>query len=151
MALLGGPALVLIDLSGASQPWWLFLLVFVGGLLLARLCYQAAVTQAGDYGSLLRVAFDLHRHKILEAMHIARARQSAARSGACGMRSTNGCIATFRRGSPAGPWTPANSPRSRTSTMTPTSRQSHRRPTSAARQADVGRLAYAQPAPGEDR
>ncbi len=72
LALLGGLALVLADLFGASQPWWLFLLVLAGGLLLARLCYEAAVTQAGDYGSLLRVAFDLHRHKVLEAMHIAR-------------------------------------------------------------------------------
>ena len=72
VALLGGPALVLIDLFGASPPWWLFLLVFAGGLLLARLCYEAAVTQAGDYGSLLRVAFDLHRHKVLEEMHFAR-------------------------------------------------------------------------------
>ena len=72
LALLGGPALVLAALFGASPPWWLFLLVFAGGLLLARLCYEAAVTQAGDYGSLLRVAFDLHRHKVLEEMHIAR-------------------------------------------------------------------------------
>jgi hypothetical protein len=72
LSLLGGPALVLADLSGTSQPWWLFLLVFAGGLLLARLCYEAAVTQAADYGGLLRVAFDLHRHEILEAMHIER-------------------------------------------------------------------------------
>jgi hypothetical protein len=72
LALVGGPALVAADLSGASQPWWLFLLVFAGGLLLARLSYEAAVTQAGDYGGLLRVAFDLHRHKVLEEMHIER-------------------------------------------------------------------------------
>ncbi len=72
LALAGGPAVVLVGLQGATQPWWLFVLVFVGGLLLARLCYEAAISQAGDYGSLLRVAFDLHRHKVLEAMHIAR-------------------------------------------------------------------------------
>lgn len=72
LALLGGPALVLMDLMGNNQPWWLFLLVFSGGLLLARLCYEAAVAQSNDYGSLLRVAFDLHRHKVLEEMHLAR-------------------------------------------------------------------------------
>lgn len=72
LALVGGPWLVVADLLGATLPWWLFVLVFVGGLLLARLCYEAAVSQAGDYGSLLRVAFDLYRHKVLEEMHIAR-------------------------------------------------------------------------------
>lgn len=72
LALAGGPFLVVIDRSAADQPMWLFLAVLLGGLLVARLCYEAAIVQASDYGSLLRVAFDLHRHKILEEMHIAR-------------------------------------------------------------------------------
>lgn len=49
---------------------WLLAGVFFGGLALSWGCYQAAVTQAADYGNSMRVAFDLYRHKILEGMRI---------------------------------------------------------------------------------
>jgi hypothetical protein len=50
--------------------WWLFALVVVGGLLVARLFYRAALSQADSYGQLIRVAFDLYRLEILVRMHI---------------------------------------------------------------------------------
>lgn len=53
-----------------DHRWWLFILVFGGGLLLSWVAYQAAVSQAANYGSLIRVAFDLYRHEILKQMHI---------------------------------------------------------------------------------
>lgn len=65
LALVGGALVFLTD-----QRWWLFVLVFVGALLLARFCYAAAVKQAESYGILIRVAFDLYRHEILKQMHI---------------------------------------------------------------------------------
>ncbi len=70
LALGGGVGLLLLSLFGASQPIGLFLLVFAGGLLLAWLCYEAAVTQAQDYGSLMRVACDMSRHEVLNKLHI---------------------------------------------------------------------------------
>jgi len=66
MLALGGGTAVLL----ANRLWWLFGAVFLGGLLLARLCYLAAVSQAVDYGESVRVAFDLYRHDILKQMHI---------------------------------------------------------------------------------
>lgn len=57
--------------AARDDRWWLFLLVFGGGLGLARLCYSAAVAQAVEYGLLLRAAFDLHRHAVLRQMGIA--------------------------------------------------------------------------------
>jgi hypothetical protein len=50
--------------------WWLFAAVLVGGLLLARLFYRAALSQADSYGQLIRVGFDLYRQQILVQMHI---------------------------------------------------------------------------------
>ena len=70
LALGGGVGLLLLSLFGASQPIWLFLLVFAGGFLLAWLCYEAAVTQAQDYGSLMRVACDMSRHEVLKKLHV---------------------------------------------------------------------------------
>lgn len=61
----GGGVLALTD-----RQWWLFTVVFVGGLGLASACYRAAVSQAMSYGNLLRVAFDLYRHDILKQMHL---------------------------------------------------------------------------------
>lgn len=72
LALGGGSGLVITHRLGQAQPLWLFLLVWAGGLLLAWLSYLAANSQAAAYGDLIRVAFDLHRHKVLEAMHIPR-------------------------------------------------------------------------------
>jgi hypothetical protein len=50
---------------GTALAW------LIGGLVLARLCYAAAVRQAGEVGSLIRVAFDLYRHAILEQLDVA--------------------------------------------------------------------------------
>jgi len=63
-AISGGVLLMFTD-----RPW-LLVGVFFGGLALSWGCYRAAVTQAGDYGNSMRVAFDLYRHRILEGMHI---------------------------------------------------------------------------------
>jgi hypothetical protein len=51
---------------------WFFwgITFFIGGLLLARACYLAAVNQSIMYGRLVRVAFDLYRHEILKKMHM---------------------------------------------------------------------------------
>jgi hypothetical protein len=54
----------------AHWHWWLVALVFVGGLVLAYMCYRAAVNQALDYGNLVRVAFDFYRRDILKKMHV---------------------------------------------------------------------------------
>jgi len=48
-----------------TTQWVTALAVLVVGLLLARLCYHAAVSQAVELGSLIRVAFDLYRSEIL--------------------------------------------------------------------------------------
>ncbi len=54
----------------AVQYWSLCVVMCIGGLFIARLCYIAAVTQAEDYSVLVRVAFDLYRHEMLKQMHI---------------------------------------------------------------------------------
>jgi hypothetical protein len=67
---------IVVSLGGASAfliadgRWWFYATTLVGGLLLARLFYLAAVLQAENYGSFIRVAFDLHRSKILKQMRI---------------------------------------------------------------------------------
>lgn len=70
LAFLGGGLLLFIDIFVISQSPWFFALVFVGGLLLAKLSYEGAVAQAVNYGTTIRVAFDLYRHSILKQMHI---------------------------------------------------------------------------------
>ncbi len=50
--------------------WWVFCLVFLGGLLIAWGCYLAAAIQAVDYSELVRVAFDLYRYDLLKQMHV---------------------------------------------------------------------------------
>jgi hypothetical protein len=62
----GGGVAVLLT----NRLWWLFCLVFLGGLLLAWGCYLTATIQAVDYGELIRVAFDLYRYDVLKQMHI---------------------------------------------------------------------------------
>jgi hypothetical protein len=55
----------------AHVPWsWVFGLTVVG-LLLANLCYRAAVSQAMELSTLLCVGFDLYRHEVLRRMDIA--------------------------------------------------------------------------------
>lgn len=56
-------------LSQGANPW-LFALVFGGGLLLAWSCYRAAITQAEEYGDLVRTAFDLHRRDLLKQLSL---------------------------------------------------------------------------------
>jgi len=60
-----------IYLAATAPSAWVFVLGVTGCLLAARLCYLAAVSQAVSYGSLIRVAFDLHRQDVLKQMHIA--------------------------------------------------------------------------------
>jgi len=65
-----------VALAGGVIVVWLgdridlFVFTFVGGLLLARLCYYAALGPAGGYGNLVRVAFDFYRADILKQMRI---------------------------------------------------------------------------------
>jgi hypothetical protein len=61
----GGLAVAFLDCG-----WPLFLSVWWGGLFLAAVCYRAAVSQVGDYGTNIRVAFDLYRHELLKQMRI---------------------------------------------------------------------------------
>jgi hypothetical protein len=65
LALVGGGTLAVggIDWSTAAEA-------LIGGLLLSRLCYLAAVSQLAQLASLMRVAFDLYRHAILTQLHV---------------------------------------------------------------------------------
>jgi hypothetical protein len=65
VALAGGVSLLIV-----GSNYGLFLGTFLGGLLLARLCYYAALSPAGGYGNLVRVAFDFYRGEILKQMRI---------------------------------------------------------------------------------
>ena len=65
-AALGGTLAVL----PTGNPWWVMPIILVAGLMLARLCYGASVSQAIGYAQMIRVAFDLYRHKALEQMRI---------------------------------------------------------------------------------
>lgn len=53
-----------------DERWWLCLLVLSGSLLLAYVCYVAAIQHAANYGEQIRAAFDLYRHELLKQMHI---------------------------------------------------------------------------------
>ena len=52
----------------AAGQWLRALGVLLAGLLLAYLCYRAAVSQAAEFARIMRVAFDLYRHAILTQM-----------------------------------------------------------------------------------
>lgn len=65
LALTGAAALAL-----AGPRWIDALIVLAVGLVLARLCYRAAIGQAVALGSQLGVAFDLYRHDILRQMDL---------------------------------------------------------------------------------
>ena len=54
----------------AGGHWTAAIVVLFGGALLSRLCYRAAVSQAAEVASLLRVGFDLYRHDILRQMDL---------------------------------------------------------------------------------
>ena len=61
-------AVVVLGLFGAL--WIAAVVWLVAGLLLAWLSYRAAVSQAMELGSMLRVAFDLYRHEILRQWNL---------------------------------------------------------------------------------
>jgi hypothetical protein len=49
-------------------PWWLFLLSFGGGTLVAWAAYRAALGSAQLYGAQIKVAFDLYRNDLLKQL-----------------------------------------------------------------------------------
>ncbi|MDQ7030281.1 MAG: hypothetical protein Q9O62_11140 [Ardenticatenia bacterium] len=57
---------------GRDFWWWSWPLVAVLALVVAYVIYRGAVAQARAYGDLIRVAYDEHRFRVLEALHIAR-------------------------------------------------------------------------------
>jgi hypothetical protein len=65
-AVVGGSLIVVLD-----QRWWLFLPVWTGSLVLAFICYRACISQASEYGTFIRVAFDLYRPKLIEQMRFS--------------------------------------------------------------------------------
>jgi len=52
--------------------WWSWPLAAVLALVVAYVIYRGAVAQARAYGDLIRVAYDEHRFRVLDALHIAR-------------------------------------------------------------------------------
>ncbi len=64
--LLAGEAVVVLGLVG--QRWTVALGVALAGVVLARLCYLAAVGQALEVVTLIRSVFNLYRHAILTQM-----------------------------------------------------------------------------------
>jgi hypothetical protein len=64
-ALLSGVYLLII-----GAPWWLFLVCFWGGLLVAWLAYQSALGSAVLYAQQIKAAFDLYRNELLKQMHL---------------------------------------------------------------------------------
>lgn len=53
-----------IYLLAAQGAWWLFLLCFLGGLVVARLAYRSALEAAITYGQLIKSAFDLYKGEL---------------------------------------------------------------------------------------
>jgi hypothetical protein len=54
----------------AAAQWLTVLAFLVVGLVLSHLRYQAAVSQALELGSLIRVGFDLYGSEILAQLHL---------------------------------------------------------------------------------
>jgi hypothetical protein len=65
LALVGSGILAL-----GSTLWSDAVILLVGGLILSRLCYLAAVSQVAQVARLMQVAFDLYRHAILKQMDL---------------------------------------------------------------------------------
>ncbi len=63
---LGIVGAVVLAVEGALWPGGV--IVLVAGLVLSRLAYLAAVSQASEFARLIRVAFDLYRQEILSQM-----------------------------------------------------------------------------------
>lgn len=53
-----------IYLLAVQTVWWLFLLCFLGGLVVARLAYNGALEAAITYGQLIKSAFDLYKGEL---------------------------------------------------------------------------------------
>ena len=53
---------------GAS--WWLFLICFWGGLLIAWLAYKGALSNAISYAHQIKTAFDLYRNELTKQMRL---------------------------------------------------------------------------------
>lgn len=51
-------------------PWWLFLLCFWGGMLVATSAYQGSLGSASLYAEQIRAAFDLYRSELLKQMRL---------------------------------------------------------------------------------
>lgn len=52
----------------SQGDWWLFLLCFVGGFVVAWLAYRSALEAAITYGQLIKSAFDLYRGALIKQM-----------------------------------------------------------------------------------
>lgn len=48
--------------------WWLFLLCFLGGFILAKLAYNSALEAAVTYGQLIKSAFDLYKDDLIKQL-----------------------------------------------------------------------------------
>lgn len=73
--LLGVGLIVVSALQGVGKinplgTWNVLLTLLSGGLLLSGVCYMSAVQAGFSYGERYRVAFDMYRWKILEALHL---------------------------------------------------------------------------------
>lgn len=67
-----GLAITAVMAGILANPPGLWVIVLVGaGVILANLCYRAAVSQAREVSTLLCVGFDLYRHEVLRRMDIA--------------------------------------------------------------------------------
>jgi hypothetical protein len=66
LAVVGGLLVVFLD-----QRSWLFLLIWIAGLLLALICYRASISQSAEYGTFIRVAFDLYRPELIKQLRFA--------------------------------------------------------------------------------
>lgn len=72
ISFLGGAFALLssIYLLIVGATWWLFLLCFWGGLLVAWFAYEAALGSARLYAQQVKAAFDLYRNELLNQMRL---------------------------------------------------------------------------------
>ena len=67
-AVFSGLAFLAVMIGLVTRQWLVAILACACSLLLARLAYRAAVSQATEVASMLRVAFDLYRFDILDQL-----------------------------------------------------------------------------------
>lgn len=60
----------LLFFSGSSPYWGLA--AVLGGAAVSSIAYAAALAPAAIYGSLIRTAYDLHRHTLIESLRLPR-------------------------------------------------------------------------------